>query len=158
MIVKSCANLNITCSYPFYVKCLSLSSSCLVCLKMGHFLSFSDSLIAHQPIIVFYLQTFTFYATKLHDKNCTFFCVQKPRNEFILLRIYILILHDVVNLNIFQIVRTPTHHTLLNTKKNTHAVKNFTYPYLHYAMQRNTPKSHRQRHEKRVSAVVTCQT
>lgn len=129
MIVKSCANLNITCSYPFYVKCLSLSSSCLVCLKMGHFLSFFRQFDSPSTYNCVLPLDFYFLCNKTtRQKLYIFFVFKNPENEFILLRIYILILHDVVNLNIFQIVRTPTHHTLLNTKKKHPRSEKFHIP------------------------------
>ena len=77
-------------------------------------------------------------------KTVHFFVFKIPENEFILLRIYILILHDVVNLNIFQIVRTPTHHTPFKHKKNHPRSEKFHVPL--FALRnvaRPPPKSHR---------------
>lgn len=81
MIVKSCANLNITCSYPFYVKCLSLSSSCLVCLKMGHFFEFFRQFDSPSTYNCVLPLDFYFLCNKTTRQKLYIFCVQNPRKR-----------------------------------------------------------------------------
>jgi len=74
MIVKSCANLDITCSYPIYVKCLSLSSSCLVNILASN--SSLTTVLAQHILTIVCFTSRLFILCNKTTKTVHFFCVQ----------------------------------------------------------------------------------